>query len=81
MADRPLPYTTHFAVVREDIPLITTGAVWDKDDAVSRGHVAGGDFVGVARAGIAHPDWPSYLVEEPSPTKPPFTPEWLAEAT
>ena len=76
-----LPYTTHFRqAVKEDIPLITTGAVWDKDDA----HEAmsqGGDFVGVARAGIAHPDWPSYLVEDAvSPTTPPFTPEWLAEA-
>jgi 2,4-dienoyl-CoA reductase-like NADH-dependent reductase (Old Yellow Enzyme family) len=42
----------------------------------------GGDFVGVARAGIAHPNWPAYLAagaEEPS--RPPFTEEWLTEAS
>ena len=76
-----LPYTSHFRrVLKDDVPLITTGAVWDADDA-RLAMAQGGDLVGVARAGIAHPDWASYLVEHAEgPAKPPFTPKQLAKA-
>ena len=63
------------------MPLMTTGGIWTGDDAKRAMH-QGGDFVGVARAGIAHPIWPSYLAagsEEPS--RPPFTKEWLTDAS
>ena len=37
--------------------------------------------MGVARAGIGHPDWPRQLASgNPEPTRPPFTPEHLATA-
>lgn len=76
------PFTSIF---REQLPsampLMTTGGIWTADDA-RKAMNQGGDFVGVARAGIAHPNWPAYLAagaEEPS--RPPFTEEWLTEAT
>ena len=67
------PYTTHFRdVLADNIPLISTGGVWNADDA-HLAHHQGADFVGVARAGIAHPDWPSYLTAGScEPSRPPF---------
>lgn len=75
------PYTTHFrAVLEDEIPLISTGAVWNANDALLA-QDQGADFVGVARAGIAHPDWPSYLSAGSSePSRPPFDEATLRRA-
>ena len=79
--DEEQPYTTHFRRVLDDtVPLITTGAVWNADDA-KEAHQQGAEFVGVARAGIAHPNWPSYLNEgSDEPQRPPFEVAFLREA-
>ncbi|MBT4392161.1 MAG: NADH:flavin oxidoreductase [Euryarchaeota archaeon] len=54
-------------------PLISTGAVWNSKDANSL-IAQGADFIGVARVGIAHPDWPKYISEDNyQPQLPPFT--------
>ena len=79
---REQPYTTWFReALAENLPLISTGGVWDAADAL-KVMEQGADAVGVARAGIAHPDWPHYMEEgsEP-PTRPPFSPEWLEQAS
>ena len=60
-------------VIPENFPLISTGAVWTTEDAqwlIDQG----ADLVGVARVGIAHPDWPRNL-DDPNyqPQRPPFT--------
>ena len=75
------PYTTHFRdLLADGIPLISTGGVWNADDA-HLAHDQGADFVGVARAGIAHPDWPSYLSAGSSePSRPPFDEATLQKA-
>jgi 2,4-dienoyl-CoA reductase-like NADH-dependent reductase (Old Yellow Enzyme family) len=60
---------------------MTTGGIWTGDDAM-KAVQQGGDFVGVARAGIAHPDWPRYLADgSEEPSRPPFTEESLAKAS
>ena len=65
--------------VPSNMPLISTGAVWTSKDAE---YVLdeGADLVGVARVGIAHPDWPTYLGDiSYSPARPPFSEEHLIE--
>ena len=60
--------------------MISTGAVWSAKDAQ---YVIdeGADLVGVARVGIAYPDWPKYLSDiSYSPEKPPFSESHLLEA-
>ena len=64
-------------VIPENFPLISTGAVWGTEDAqwlIDQG----ADLVGVARVGIAHPDWPRNL-SDPNylPKRPPFTEDHL----
>ena len=64
-------------VIPSNIPLISTGAVWDAKDAQ---YVLeqGADLVGVARVGIAHPDWPMYIGDiSYSPQRPPFSEQHL----
>ena len=67
--------------LKGQIPLITTGGLWNRNDAA----VAmdqGGDFVGVARAGIAHPNWPEALANDAdAPKRPPFSSEELQKAS
>ena len=60
-------------VMPENFPLISTGAVWGTEDAQWLLD-QGADLVGVARVGIAHPDWPRNL-NDPHylPQRPPFT--------
>ena len=60
-------------VIPENFPLISTGAVWSTEDAQWLLD-QGADLVGVARVGIAHPDWPRNL-DDPNylPQRPPFT--------
>jgi 2,4-dienoyl-CoA reductase-like NADH-dependent reductase (Old Yellow Enzyme family) len=65
-------------VIPEGMPLISTGAVWDGKDAQWLSD-EGADIVGVARVGIAHPDWPTFLGDSNyQPQMPPFTVEHLA---
>ena len=64
-------------VIPADFPLISTGAIWDAKDAqwlIDEG----ADIVGVARVGIAHPDWPQNL-NDPNytPDRPPFSEAYL----
>ena len=60
-------------VIPAEFPLISTGAVWDTKEAqwlIDEG----ADIVGVARVGIAHPDWPQNLADENyQPQRPPFS--------
>ncbi len=74
-------YTEWFADQLGDrLPLITTGGIWDAKDAEDAVE-QGATFVGVARAGIAHPSWPRQLEERTEPLKrPPFTPHELRAA-
>ncbi len=64
-------------IVPQNIPLISTGAVWTSHDAqwlIDEG----ADIVGVARVGIGHPDWPQHLADENyQPQMPPFSVEHL----
>ncbi|MBT4919877.1 MAG: NADH:flavin oxidoreductase [Euryarchaeota archaeon] len=65
-------------VIPKGMPLISTGAVWDGKDAQWLSD-EGADIVGVARVGIAHPDWPKLLIDSDyQPQMPPFTVEHLA---
>jgi 2,4-dienoyl-CoA reductase-like NADH-dependent reductase (Old Yellow Enzyme family) len=65
-------------VIPKSLPLISTGAVWDAKDAqwlIDEG----ADIVGVARVAIAHPEWPTLLMESNyQPQGPPFSVEHLA---
>ena len=65
------------SVIPDDFPLISTGAVWDTKDAIWLMN-EGAEIVGVARVGIAHPDWPQNLSDENyQPQRPPFSVEHL----
>ena len=65
------------SVIPDDFPLISTGAVWDTKDAIWLMN-EGADIVGVARVGIAHPDWPQNLSDKNyQPQRPPFSVEHL----
>lgn len=77
-----LPYTTVFrSHLDDDIPLITTGSVWNAGEA-QNAMTQGGDFVGVGRAGIGHPNWPKYLEEAAEePKRPPFSVSELEQAS
>ncbi len=61
----------------EEVPLISTGSVWDGSDAqfvIDEG----ADLVGVARVAIAHSHWASEIEGDGfAPERPPFTPEHL----
>ena len=63
-----------------NIAYASTGAIWSTADAnwlIDQG----ADFVGVARVGIAHPDWAQGLADSDyNPKRPPFTREELAAA-
>ena len=74
-------YTTVFRENLPDhLPLFTTGGVWNAEEA-GKAAEQGGDFIGVGRAGIGHPDWPRYLGEDVSePLRPPFSVNHLATA-
>ena len=66
-------------VIPESLPLISTGAVWTAKDA-KYVFDEGADLVGVARVGIAHPDWPKYISDiSYTPQKPPFSEAHLLE--
>lgn len=74
-------YTTVF---RENLPmhlpLITTGGIWSAEEA-EEAVEQGGDFIGVGRAGIGHPDWPRFLQDDAvEPPRPPFSVNHLASA-
>jgi len=61
-----------------EVPLISTGAVWDSSDAQFVLD-EGADLVGVARVAIAHPDWATEVGNQGySPDTPPFTPDHLS---
>ena len=79
--DDPRFLTEWFTTTISDLPpIICTGGIWNKDDAQSV-FDQGADFVGVARAGIAHPDWAIRISEEDyEPQKPPFSSLQLKEA-
>ena len=72
--------TKRFAeVVPQNIPLISTGAVWSSKDAQWLMD-EGADLVGVARVAIAHPDWAMNLEDSNyAPQRPPFSEQHLLE--
>ena len=78
---KEMHYTTVFREnLPDNLPLFTTGGVWSAEEA-GLAVDQGGDFVGVGRAGIGHPDWPQYLRGEGSePLRPPFSVNHLATA-
>ena len=75
------PYTAWFSKrINGKLPLISTGGVWNAQEAKMLCE-QGADLVGVARAGIAHPDWPTYLEDgENTPKRPPFSADELEKA-
>jgi 2,4-dienoyl-CoA reductase-like NADH-dependent reductase (Old Yellow Enzyme family) len=61
-----------------DVPVLAAGGIWTRDDA-RRAVDAGVDVVGLGRAGIAHPDWPTASVAPDfQPVRPPWDPDDLA---
>tara|TARA_B100000900_G_scaffold404818_1_gene413658 strand:+ start:578 stop:1663 length:1086 start_codon:yes stop_codon:yes gene_type:complete len=63
--------------IPQNIPLISTGAIWTSKDANWLMN-EGADIVGVARVGIGHPDWPQHIGDDNyQPQRPPFTVEHL----
>lgn len=78
---REVHYTTVFRENLPDhLPLFTTGGVWSAEEA-DLAVEQGGDFIGVGRAGIGHPDWPRHLRGDGSePLRPPFSVNHLASA-
>ena len=63
----------------EEVPLISTGSIWDGSDAQFVMD-EGADLVGVARVAIAYSDWASEVEDDGyAPERPPFTPEHLIE--
>ena len=67
-------------VIPKEMKLISTGAIWDGKDAQWLAD-EGADIVGVARVGIAHPDWPKLLTDSNyQPQRPPFSVEHLANS-
>lgn len=79
--DSDVPLTTWYReALGPDVPLMATGAVWTPAQADTLLD-QGADFVGVARAAIAHPDWPRRASEAGwDPQRPPYTPERLRDA-
>ncbi|MEC7406897.1 MAG: NADH:flavin oxidoreductase, partial [Candidatus Thermoplasmatota archaeon] len=74
-----VPITAEFCrKIGGEIPILTTGGIWDEDD-VSEAFSQGADMLGVGRAGIAHPDWPTRVYTGDN-TRPPFTRKQLSEA-
>ena len=58
-------------------PIISTGGVWSANDAQNLLH-QGADLVGVARAGIAYPDWAKNISDiNYNPKSPPFSYDFL----
>ena len=58
-------------------PIISTGNIWSSIDAINT-LKQGADLIGVARVGIAHPDWANNIHDlNYNPKKPPFTIEHL----
>ena len=67
-------------LIPENIAYASTGAIWSTADA-NWLMDQGADLVGVARVGIAHPDWAQGLADSDyNPKRPPFTREELAAA-
>ena len=64
-----------------DLPaIISTGGIWSSVDAKNVLD-QGADLIGVARAGIPHPDWGKNLQKENyDPSRPPFTARQLSDA-
>ena len=78
--DDPRTITRRFReALGDEVPMISTGAVWDSSDAQFVLD-EGADLVGVARVAIAHSNWASGAEAGGySPQRPPFTPEHLLE--
>jgi 2,4-dienoyl-CoA reductase-like NADH-dependent reductase (Old Yellow Enzyme family) len=67
--------------LKGSMPLITTGGVWNAQDACEA-FDQGAELVGVGRVAIGHPDWPRYLHEgAPQPKRAPFSAQELREAS
>ncbi|MDG1480772.1 MAG: NADH:flavin oxidoreductase [Myxococcota bacterium] len=78
----PVPLTTRFrAALPSACPLMVAGGVWTPRQAAEI-QEQGADFIAMARVAIAHPDWPRRAQADPeySPSRPPYTPQVLAEA-
>ncbi|MEL6343899.1 MAG: NADH:flavin oxidoreductase [Myxococcota bacterium] len=80
--DDPTPLTTRFRQALPDAcPLMIAGGIWSRAQAEAVCE-QGADFIALARAAIAHPDWPRAARADPNyaPAHPPFTPEALEAA-
>jgi len=66
--------------VPDNLPIISTGSIWSSQDA-SFVLDEGADFIGVARAGIAFPDWAAEVCDGGyNPPRPPFSPDHLLDS-
>ena len=79
--DNPKKLTEWFTQSTENLPpIISTGNVWSSSDA-QRLIGQGADLIGVARAGIAYPDWAKNLSKNNyNPSKGPFSIKHLRKA-
>ena len=79
--DDPKTLTQWFTNNISDLPaIISTGGIWSSADAKNVID-QGADLIGVARAGIPHPDWGKNLQKENyDPPRPPFTARQLSDA-
>ena len=73
--------TEWFSAYKDKLaPIISTGKVWSTKDAQALLN-QGADLIGVARAGIGHPDWPKGMHDlNYDPQVPPFTTAQLKKA-
>lgn len=79
--DLAVPHTTLWRdTLGPDVPLIVTGGIWTPAQAAQILE-QGADMIGLARAAIAHPDWPE-RARDPAwdPERPPYSAARLREA-
>ena len=77
-SDNPKTITECFIENCENIPpVISTGSIWSALDAKNI-MKQGADLIGVARVGIAHPDWANHIYDQNyNPKKSPYTTNYL----
>lgn len=63
----------------KEVPLITAGQIWAKEDAMAQLHL-GADAVALGRSAITNPDWPQRVAQRgEEPHRPPLSAEALRD--
>lgn len=79
--DLDVPHTTLWRqTLGPEVPLIVTGGIWTPGQAAQI-LAQGADLIGLARAAIAHPDWPRRAADPAwDPERPPYSAQRLRDA-